>query len=123
MGLAWGRWFRSPYRLPIVHTAFILVFMLALYVDWTDFTPQPYDCVYLPYLILSGPIVNGVGHVAMHRMDAFISDDDIATIRIVWNLIPGSVCLILGGLQWWFIEWIYSRLRRGSTAKAGNPDP
>jgi hypothetical protein len=104
-------------RLPIVHTLLILAFMLALYAGWTDFTPQPYDCVYLPYLILSGPIVYGVGHVAMHRVDPLISVDDIATIRIAWNLIPGSVCLILGGLQWWLIEWVYSRLRRRSTAK------
>ena len=98
-------------------------FMLALHLDWTDFTPQPYDCVYLPYLVLSGPIVYGVGHVAMHRVDPFTSVDDTATIRIAWNLIPGSVCLILGGLQWWLIESIYSQLRRRTTAWSGNPDP
>jgi hypothetical protein len=82
--------------------------------DWTDFTPQPYDCVYLPYLILSGPIVYGVGHTAMHRVDLFISVDDTATIRTAWNLIPGIVCLMLGGIQWWLIElayiWHVSRL-------------
>jgi hypothetical protein len=121
--LAWGRWFRSPYRLPIIHTVLILVFMLALYVDWTDFTPQPYDCVYLPYLLLSGPIVYGVGHIAMHRVDSLIPVDDTATIRIAWNVIPGSVCLILGGVQWWLIESIYSRLQRGGMANAADPEP
>jgi hypothetical protein len=114
----WCRWFRAPYRLLVLHTALILVFMLALYWDWTDFTPQPYDCVYLPYLFLSGPIVYGVGHNALHRVDPFISVDDTATIRIVWNLIPGSVCLILGGIQWWLIEvvtvWLWRRFSASS---------
>ena len=72
----WRRWFRAPYRLPIVHTVLILTFMLALYAGWTDFTPQPYDSVYLPYLIISGPIVYWVGHVAMHRVDPLISVDE-----------------------------------------------
>ena len=43
--LAWDQWFRSPYRRPIVHTMLILAFMLALDLDWTDFTPQPYDAI------------------------------------------------------------------------------
>jgi hypothetical protein len=110
--LASGKWFRAPYRLLLVHSVLILVFMLTLYLDWTDFTPQPYDCVYLPYLILSGPIVYGVGHFAMHRADPFISVGDTKTIRIAWNLIPGTACLILGGTQWWLIESAYILLRR-----------
>jgi hypothetical protein len=44
---AWRRWFRAPYRLLVIHTLLILAFMLTLYVDWTDFTPQPYDCIWL----------------------------------------------------------------------------
>jgi hypothetical protein len=52
----WGRWFRAPYRLLIGHTALILAFMIALYWNWTDFTPQAYDCVYLPYFLISGPL-------------------------------------------------------------------
>jgi hypothetical protein len=110
-----GRWFRAPYRLLIVHTALILVFMLTLYVGWTDFTPQPYDCVYLPYLVASGPIVYGVGHVAMHHVDRLISVDDTATTRIAWNLIPGGVCLLLGGMQYWLIESAYIWLRQRSS--------
>ena len=95
--------------------------MLALYWDWTDFTPQPYDCVYLPYLLLSGPAVYGVGHVAMHRVDSFVSVDDVVAIRVAWNLIPGSVCLILGGLQWWLIESVYIRIRRPFSANPVTP--
>lgn len=119
--LVWCKWFRAPYRLLIVHTTLILVFMLALYWDWTDFTPQPYDCVYLPYLFLSGPIVYGVGHIAMHRVDPFIAVGDTTTIRIVWNLIPGSVCLILGGIQWWLIEVVTIWLRRKLSASSVTP--
>jgi hypothetical protein len=107
-----AQWFRGPHRLLIIHTVLISIFMLALYLDWTDFTPQPYDCIYLPYLLLSGPIVYGMGHFAMHLVDPFIAVHDIATIRIAWNLIPGAVCLILGGIQWWLIESAYIRLRR-----------
>jgi hypothetical protein len=47
----WGRWFRAPYRLLVVHTLLMLAFMLILYLDWTDFTAQPYDCIDLPYSI------------------------------------------------------------------------
>jgi hypothetical protein len=117
----WGRWFRAPYRLLVVHTLLIVAFMLTLYLDWTDFTAQPYDCVYLPYFFISGPIVHGVGHVAMHRVDPFISVDDTARIRIAWNLIPGTVCLILGGFQWWLIELAYIWLRRRFSAETVTP--
>jgi hypothetical protein len=119
----WRRWFRAPHRLLIVHSALILVFMLALYWDWTDFTPQPYDCVYVPYLLLSGPIVYTVGHIAQHRVDPFIAVDNTATIRIAWNLILGSVCLILGGIQWWLIEVVFVRLRRKFPASTVTPCP
>ncbi len=110
--LSWSGWFRAPFRLLLIHTALIMVSMLALYWGWTDFTPQPYDCVYLPYLCFSGPIVYGVGHFAMHRVDRFIAVGDTEAIRIAWNLIPGLTCLVLGGIQWWLIECAYIRLRR-----------
>jgi hypothetical protein len=109
--VAWKRWFQAPYRLPILHTALNLAVMLGLYWDWTDFSAQPYDCVYLPYVFISGPIVYGMGHVAMHYVDPLLSVDDIQTIRIAWNLIPGFFCLTLGGIQWWLIEMLYIRVR------------
>jgi hypothetical protein len=110
----WSRWFRAPFRLLVIHTVLILASMLALFWDWTDFTPQPFDCVYLPFLLFSGPIVYGVGHVAMHGVDPFIAVGDTEAIRMAWNLIPGFVCLILGGIQWWLIESAYIFLRRRS---------
>jgi hypothetical protein len=33
---------------------------------------------------------------------------------VAWNLIPGSVCLVLGGFQWWLIVVFYLRIAVGS---------
>jgi hypothetical protein len=97
--------------------------MLALYWSWTDFTPQPYDCVYIPYLFISGPVVYGIGHVAMHRVDPLIAVDDTESVRLAWNLIPGSVCLVLGGIQWWLIEVAYIWVSRKLSADTVPPCP
>ena len=111
--LAVARWFRPPFRLAAVHSVLILFFMLALHQGWTDFPQGPYDCVYLPYLFLSGPVVHLVAHAAQHRADAMIDTSDVNSIRLAWNVIPGFVCLILGGIQWWLVESAYmSWLRR-----------
>ena len=111
---------RRVNRLVIIHTALILAFMLALDRGWTDFAPIPYDCFYPPYFFISGPIVYGVAHYAQHRVDPFISVDDIGAIRLVWNRIPGTVCLILGGIQWWLIELAYVNLRRQTMVRTVN---
>jgi hypothetical protein len=116
-----SRWFRAPYRLPIIHTVLILASMLALLAGWTDFSPFPFDCVYPPYFFLSGPIVHAASHVAQHSFDRCLSPGDVHSIRLAWNLIPGSVCLVLGGVQWWLIEVVYLRIRRrasGTTVTA-----
>ena len=107
-----ARWFRPPFRLFIIHTALILIFMLALLAGLTDFTPLPYDCVYVPYLFISGPVVYGVAHCIQHAFDPCLTPGDVDAIRRAWNLIPGSVCLVLGGVQWWVIEVVYVRVRR-----------
>jgi hypothetical protein len=104
------RWFRAPYRLLIINTALILIFMFTLERGWTDFGPFPFDCMYPPFLLISGPIVHVVAHGVQHRMDRYLSPGDLGTIRLVWNVVPGSVCLILGGIQWWLVELAYIRL-------------
>jgi hypothetical protein len=115
-----GQWFRAPFRLLIVHTALITAFMLALLAGWTDFLcPMPYDCVYPAYLFISGPFVYGVAHGIQHEFDPLMAPDDVRSIRVAWSLIPGSVCLVLGGVQWLLIEVVYLRIRRrrsGTTA-------
>jgi hypothetical protein len=115
-----GCWFRGPYRLLIIHTALILFFMFALLLGWTDFlSPMPYDCFYPPYLFISGPLVYFVAHDIQHAFDPLVSPGDVKSIRVAWSLIPGSVCLILGGVQWWLIELVYFRIRRRSSEATG----
>ena len=109
------RWFRAPFRLLIIHSVLILAAMFALLGRWTDFGPLPFDCVYPPYIFLSGPIVHAAAHSVQHAFDSFIATDDVNSIRLAWNLIPGSVCLILGGVQWWLIESGYQRIRARAT--------
>lgn len=86
--------------------------MFALLAGWTDFGPIPFDCVYPPYLFISGPIVHVAAHAVQHAFDPRLAPDDVASLRLAWNLIPGSVCLILGGFQWWLVEVVYLRIRR-----------
>ncbi|QEH35596.1 hypothetical protein OJF2_41490 [Aquisphaera giovannonii] len=124
-GLASARWFRAPFRLPAIHTVLILSFMLSLLLGWTDFPSGPYDCVYAPYFFLSGPAVHSVAHAAQHRADAFLSPSDTESIRLAWNVIPGSICLVLGGIQWWLVEstYVWLRQRRRGGMRAGDARP
>src|SRR5882724_8727538 len=92
--------FVRPYRLPIIHTALILLFIFTLSQKWF-LTNTPYDCFYFPFFIASGPIVYIVAHFAQHVSEGFFTPDQL---MISWNLAPATVCLILGGVQWWIIE-------------------
>lgn len=75
--------------------------------------PGPYDCFYLPFFIVSGPLVYVVAHFAQHASEIFFTQGQV---MLAWNLVPGAICLVLGGFQWWFIEllWMGFRERRGS---------
>ncbi|SRR6266540_2800788 len=88
-----------PETLVILHSSLILASMFALSQKWF-LTPLPYDCVYVPFLIVSGPIVYSIAHYLQHVSEAFMSPDHV---MIAWNLVPGTVCLILGGIQWYLI--------------------
>jgi hypothetical protein len=98
-----------PQKLVAVHTTLILASMFALWNGWF-LTPLPYDCVYIPFLIFSGPIVYFVAHFLQHASEVFLNPSQV---MIAWNLVPGTVCLILGGTQWYFIGcWLSSVSRR-----------
>jgi len=92
--------FVPPFRLVIIHTVLILVFMFTLSQRWF-LTNIPYDCFYLPFFIVSGPLVYFIAHFAQHASEVFFSPDQVI---IAWDLVPGTVCLVLGGLQWWGVE-------------------
>lgn len=90
----------SPYRLPLVHTIAILFFMFTLSQRWF-LTAVPYDCIYVPFLIVSGPLVYFFAHVLQHQSESLFRPDQV---MIAWNLVPGTFCLVFGGVQWWLIE-------------------
>lgn len=91
--------FNAPYILLVLHTVLILLSMFCLSQRWF-LTPLPYDCVYLPFLIVSGPIVYFVAHYVQHASEIFFNTDQV---MIAWNVLPGMICLVLGGIQWYFI--------------------
>ena len=101
-------YFKSPYKLLIIHTILILVFMITLSQKWF-LTSIPFDCFYVPFFIVSGPIVYMIAHQIQHSTEIFFTPDQI---MIAWNVVPGTVCLALGGLQWWIIESLFVNLRK-----------
>jgi hypothetical protein len=100
--------FVPPYRLLIIHTVLILFFMFALAQRWF-LKDIPFDCFYTPFLITSGPIVYFIAHYAQHFSERFFAHNNIL---FAWNLVPGIVCLILGGLQWLAIESFIMHIRK-----------
>ncbi len=99
--------FVAPYRLLVIHTALILLFMFTLSQRWY-LTDIPYDCFYLPFFVASGPGVYLVAHFAQHAFEVLCGPDQV---MMAWNLVPGTVCIILGGLQWLGIESLFLGIR------------
>jgi hypothetical protein len=97
-----------PYRLLIIHTALILAFMFTLS-QRLFLTDIPYDCFYLPFFIVSGPIVYFIAHTVQHASEVFFTPDQV---MLAWNVVPGTVCLIMGGLQWWAVESFFVGMRK-----------
>jgi hypothetical protein len=91
-----------PVRFLTIHKILILFFMVALSQKWF-LTSIPYDCFYLPFLIVSGPPVYFLAHYAQHYSEGFFTAQEI---MITWNLVPGIICLIFGGFQWVVIEYL-----------------
>ncbi len=104
-------WFVPPYRLLIIHTFLIPLFMFALSQKWF-LTDIPFDCFYGPFFIISGPSVYFIAHYIQHVAEKFFAPEQII---VPWNIIPGGVCLLLGGLQWWFIELLWLKRRKSKT--------
>jgi hypothetical protein len=100
-----------PWRLVILHTVLMPFFMFTLWKRWFV-TDIPFDCFYVPFFVTSGPLVYFVAHYFQHFSERFFSAD--ASVMLPWNLVPGLICLILGGIQWWLVGrlWIWWRSRR-----------
>ena len=101
-------WFRAPYRLAIVHTVLILFFMFAWSQRWF-LSPTPFDCAYAPLFFVSGPVVHTIAHATQHWAERVLFPE--APLWFRWNIVPGAVCLILGGLQWFLIELLWCRVK------------
>ena len=100
-----------PVKLVILHSALIVLFMFTLWNRWflTDIT---FDCFYAPFFFTSGPVVYFIAHYLQHWSERLFSPD--TSVFLPWGVVPGLVCLILGGVQWWFIGrlWLWFRARR-----------
>jgi hypothetical protein len=104
-----------PKYFVLIHTALILLSMIALY-NRFFLSSGPYSCFYIPFCLVSGPVVYIIAHYLQHYSAmCFPYNSGI----ICWNLVPGCVCLILGGLQWWLIgkllHWSYNKLKLSPT--------
>src|SRR5258707_537097 len=100
-----------PWTLVLLHSAFIVLFMFTLCNRWF-LTHIPFDCFYAPFFLTSGPLVYSIAHYIQHWSEHFFSAD--ASVFLRWGVVPGIVCLILGGIQWWCIGrlWLWFRTRR-----------
>ncbi len=107
---AWSRWCLSPPLLLIIHTTLVLGFMLALDRHWTDFEHESHPYFFAPLFLTDG-LVYLLAHVGLEFVLQMIPFDDPETLREVWILIPGGVCLILGGFLWWSIPSAYTYFR------------
>ena len=106
-----------PVRLVTIHTVLVIFFMFTLYKRWF-LTDIPYDCFYVPFLAVSGPVVYFIAHFLQHFSERFLSPE---AVMISWNLVPGSVCLLLGGFQWWFIGRVWLRFKERRANEVPQP--
>ena len=106
-----------PSNLVILHSSLIVLFMFALRNRWFV-TDIPFESFYAPFFFTSGPVVYFVAHFLQLRSEQFFPAH--ASVFLLWDVIPGVVCLILGGIQWWCIGrlWLWFHMRRVSHASS-----
>ncbi len=104
-----------PWKLVVLHSALIALFMFTLWKRWF-ITDIPFNSFYAPFFFTSGPLVYFVAHFLQLWSGHLFPAD--ASVFLPWDVIPGVVCLILGGIQWWGIGrlWLWFRTRRLSHA-------
>lgn len=107
--------FEPPNRLLIIHTLLLLVFMITLSQKWF-LTNVPYECFYVPFFVVSGPVVYLLAHTMQHLSEMFFTSDQKT---IIWTIVPGTVCLVFGGLQWWIIESLFVNRRKTKSLSCG----
>ena len=100
-----------PAKLVILHSVLIVLFMFTLWKRWF-ITDIPFEDFYAPFFFTSGPLVYFVAHYLQLWSEQFFPAH--ASVFLPWDIVPGVVCLILGGVQWWFIGrlWLWFRARR-----------
>ncbi len=112
----WSQW-RFYGLVAFVNCSIITIFMMAYFVGIYAPSP-PYDDVYFPYFLVSGPIVwlagMRIGDLLYQPLLRVFSNRISSDICIV--IIPGIVNMILGSLQWMAVvavfRWFKSTLNR-----------
>jgi hypothetical protein len=102
-----------PWKLVAIHTVLILLFTFTLWNKWF-LSDIPFDCFYLPFFLTSGPVVHTFAHFLQHYSEQFFPAH--THWFLPWGVVPAFVCLILGGIQWWYVGrlWLWFRKRRSS---------
>lgn len=95
------------------HTVLVVFSMICWEMDLFR-SGIPFDCVYTPLFFVSGPFVYTVAHTAQHSIGELLFPCcNRVNLSLAWNLTPGLVCLILGGLQWYYIEkWWKNNIKK-----------
>jgi hypothetical protein len=81
-------------------------------------SPTPFDCAYAPLFLVSGPVVHTIAHATQHWADRVLFPS--APLWIRWNIVPGTICLVLGGLQWWLLEFACVKIKMKIGAEDGS---
>jgi len=97
---------RLPYWLLLGHSLLVLFLMFALSQRWLVSEP-PFDCFYIPFLITSGPVYL-LAHLVQHKLDGGFTPEQT---MLAWNIVPGTICLVLGGVQWFFVGVLWLRFQ------------
>jgi len=88
-----------PFRLAVLHKGAIQMLTAILCAGMVN-TAIPFNGIFYPYLYVSGPLVYGIARYLQSYSTRLLSLQELMTF---WNFIPGAICLLLGGLQWWLI--------------------
>ena len=111
-----------PWKLVSIHSTLILLFMFTLWRRWF-LLDIPFDDFYAPFFFTSGPIVYFIAWWLQHWSEPLFPVGTSAMMS--WNLVPGCVCLLLGGVQWYWIGrlWMWSQRSRvvGACDIVGSP--
>lgn len=104
-----------PWKLVTIHSALIALFMLTLSRRWLV-TDIPFDDFYAPFFFTSGPLVYFIAWWLQHWSEHLFTAG--TSVMVTWDVIPGCVCLVLGGIQWYWMGRLWMRFRRSRAVAA-----